>query len=104
MQYIKRVSGGRDTRIDLLLDAGHQAHYVVDLSHASKYNVRGKYEKYGATAFFDENKRAIAIWWDAGRELVMPSDLHKWQHTKAIMNSTLVKDPNVVNLSRALEK
>ena len=37
------------------------AYYVVDLSAMHKYPVRPKYEKYGATAYFNKKRQPIAI-------------------------------------------
>ena len=55
--------------------------FVSDFSAISNIPVRGKYERYGATAYFDKDYKIKAIYWSHGKKMVFPKD-EEWEHAK----------------------
>ena len=97
MQYLERVNSTKhnddSTKMQAVkrqIDDNSQLHYIADLSFLSKYTVRSKYIKYGATVYFNTNRVPVAIWVDEQERVVVPSDGDSWIHAKAIVRSSLI--------------
>jgi hypothetical protein len=87
MHYVESCSVKKGTRNELVEHLNPR--FVVDLSFMHNYEVRNKFERYGATAYFNADKDPVAIWWDAGKKLVLPGE-SDWQHAKSVLKSTII--------------
>jgi len=87
MQYVESCSVKKGTKCELVEHLNPR--FVVDLSFMHAYEVRKKFERYGATAYFSADKDPLAIWWDAGKKLVLPGE-SDWQHAKSVLKSTII--------------
>jgi len=59
------------------------------LSYLSELTVRDGFERYGATAYFDQHARPTAIWWAHGQTLVKPGDA-QWAHASWVFRSSVL--------------
>ena len=55
----------------------------------NKYPVRTNYEKYGATAYFNQQKQPIGMWYPSKQIFVKPDDTD-WNHIKALFRSSIM--------------
>ena len=76
--YLKKVSG-----------EGKETIYDVDTTILSTLEVREGYEKYGANAFFDEEKKLLEIFVSSLGKTVKPGEA-EWKHAKWVWRSSLV--------------
>jgi hypothetical protein len=77
MNAVKRTEGSVDWHTRQAKDCAlphvpKEAVVVVDISMASRFPVRDEFERYGAAAFFNEKKEAIAVWIDHEETMVFP--------------------------------
>jgi hypothetical protein len=64
------------------------ARFVVDMTWMHELPVRRGYERYGAAAYFDEQRRIIRIRWSHGGKDVQPGD-RDWEHAKFAWRSSV---------------
>jgi hypothetical protein len=63
--------------------------FVSDCSALSAFAVKTGYERYGATAYFDAELRAIGIFWSHSARLALPnSESAEWAHAKFVWRSS----------------
>ena len=56
-----------------------RTHYTR--THHTRTQVRAGFERYGATAYFDENAKLVKMWWSHGKVNLTSSD-REWNHVK----------------------
>ena len=76
--YLKKATG-----------ADKKIAYDVDTTILGSLEVRPGYEKYGANAFFDENKNLLEIYVSSLGKTVKPED-GEWKHAKWVWRTSLV--------------
>ncbi|GAB5370760.1 hypothetical protein AAMO2058_001520700 [Amorphochlora amoebiformis] len=57
------------------------AKYLVDFTFMHGLEVRSPFERYGAAAFFDENRTLIGMFWSHEERYLLPND-EDWEHVK----------------------
>lgn len=62
--------------------------FVVDVTWMADCEVRDDYERYGAAAYFDADRRIVRIWWSHGDKDVYPGD-PDWEHVKFAWRSSV---------------
>ena len=60
---------------------GKSIAYVNDWSWLHKYDVRPGFEKYGATAYFDEHQHLVQIYYP-GEQMNVTKTMKEWEHAK----------------------
>ena len=64
------------------------AHFVVDVTPMARHQVRTGFERYGAAAFFDADRRIVKIFWSHVGHDIRPGD-HDWPHAKFAWRSSV---------------